>query len=269
MKSYLLDLYTASALDTYSLPPWLIRLYLSLFEPPLGKTLRLDFIPPLLKLQDYDPKGKRILDVGCGIGDLSFRLAARGATVVGVELNEAKVAHAREVARKWNFSEDRLKFIAADVMKMESLDLGQFDAVFCFALLEHVQDDQSLLKQMHRMLRPSGLLMLEVPSMTRKTIPEVEAEDGHMRAGYSFEEMPAFLAKFGFRTVAKQSLDPFGLIYYWCAISRILPGHTARGPLFSILAPLFIPLIRLTSALVKRPGGELCFLSIKENVDPA
>jgi SAM-dependent methyltransferase len=264
MKPYLLDLYTASALDTYRLPAWLIRLYLSLFEPPLGKTLRLDLVKALLKQQNADLKGKRILDAGCGIGDLSFQLAAQGARVVGIELNEVKVEHARHIARQWNFSEDRLKFIAGDVMAMEWMDLGQFDAIFCLALLEHVQDDTSLLKQMHRMLRPDGFLMLEVPSATRKTIPEVEAEDGHVRTGYCFGEMPTFLAKFGFRVIAKRSMDSLGLTYQWCAASRLLPGHTARGPLFCILAPLFILLIRLTSALVKRPGYELCFLAVKE-----
>ncbi|HLZ62834.1 MAG TPA: methyltransferase domain-containing protein [Ktedonosporobacter sp.] len=264
MKPYLLDLYTASALDTYNLPAWIIRLYLSLFEPPLGKTLRLDLVNALLKQHNYDLKGKRILDVGCGIGDLSFIFAAQGAHVVGVELNGVKIEHAKDIARKWNFPEEHLTFVDGDVMTLEQMDLGQFDAIFCLALLEHVQEDQLLLEQLHRMLRPGGFLMLEVPSTTRKTIPEVEAEDGHVRTGYSFEEMPAFLAQFGFRVLAKRSMDSLGLTYQWCAASRILPGHTARGPLFCILAPLFIPLIRLTTALVKRPGYELCFFATRE-----
>jgi hypothetical protein len=119
---------------------------------------------------------------------------------------------------------------------------------------------------MHHLLRPDGFFMLEVPSATRKTIPEMEAEDGHVRPGYSFEEVPGLLARAGFRAKATQTIDPLGLRYHWAVLSRILPGRTARGLLFAIFAPLFIPLIRLTSAIVKRPetGAELCFLAAKE-----
>jgi hypothetical protein len=108
--------------------------------------------------------------------------------------------------------------------------------------------------------------MLEVPSATRKTIPEVEAEDGHVRPGYFFKEVPGLLAQAGFRVKAARTVDPLGLRYGWNVLSRLLPGRTARGQLFAILAPLFIPLIRLTSAIVKKPeaGGELCFLAAKE-----
>jgi SAM-dependent methyltransferase len=266
MKAYLLNLYAAAAREWTSTPDWIIRLYLSIFEPPLGKTLRLDLVRALLRQNVCDLRGKRILDVGCGIGDFGFMLAEQGARVVGVELDARKVERANRVARKWNFAEEKLRFIAGDVTALEHMNLGQFDAIFCLALLEHIQDDIGLLQQMQHMLNPAGFLMLEVPSAARKTIPEIEAEDGHVRPGYFFKEVPELLAQAGLRVVAARTIDPLGLRYYWGVLSRILRGSTARGRLFAILAPLFIPLIRQTSAIVRRPeaGGELCFLASKE-----
>jgi hypothetical protein len=103
-----------------------------------------------------------------------------------------------------------------------------------------------------------------VPSARRKTIPEVEAADGHMRSGYIFEEVPKLLASTGFLVIKQRSMDPLGLIYYWFVCSRLIPGAKAQRWLFAAIAPLFITLIRLTSAFIKRPGAELCFLAIKD-----
>jgi SAM-dependent methyltransferase len=263
MKPYILELFIESAKERTRTPAWIIRLYLSLFEPPLGKTLRLDLVRAVLRQSKFDLRGKRVLDLGCGIGDLAFILAERGAQVVGIDIDAEKMERANNIARKWGFAPDTLHFIAGDATRVGEMNLGQFDAIFCIALLEHVHDDVGLLRQIQRMLAPDGIFVLEVPSATRKTIPEVEAEDGHVRPGYVFEEMPALLEKTGFHLVATRTMDTLGLRYRWCASSRILPGRTARGQLFALFSLIFIPLIRLTSALVKRPGAELCFLALK------
>jgi predicted RNA methylase len=114
MKKYLLDLFVENVKARHQAPAWLLRIYLSLFCPPLGKTLRLDMVKDVLQSYQFD--GKRVLDVGCGIGDLAFILAARGAEVVGVELDEQKVRRATDVAHRWNF--ERLRFVAGDVTKL-------------------------------------------------------------------------------------------------------------------------------------------------------
>jgi len=260
MEKYLVDLFVTSAKEQVRVPDWILRLYLSIFSAPLGKTLRIDMTKGLLRGQYL--QGKRILDIGCGIGDLSFILAKRGANVVGVELDAQKVANASKIAQQWHF--DNLRFLAGDATKIDQMNLGQFDAIFCLALLEHIQDDVDLLKKLQGMLRPGGIFMLEVPSARRKTIAEIEAADGHMRPGYIFEELPELLASTGFRVLKRKTMDPLGLIYYWCVCSRIAPWPKLRRWLFALLAPFFISLIRLTSVLFKRTGSELCLLAIKD-----
>src|SRR5207253_7721460 len=141
-------------------PTWILRLYFALFSPPLGKTLRTDMVKRLLR--DQNMQGKRVLDVGCGIGDLSFILAARGADAIGIELDAQKVACANSIAQRWHF--EHLCFLMGDVTRLEQMKLGQFDAIFCIALLEHIQDDRMLLRQLQAMLRPGGIFVLEVPN---------------------------------------------------------------------------------------------------------
>jgi ubiquinone/menaquinone biosynthesis C-methylase UbiE len=262
MKKYLLDLFVENFKAKHDAPAWILRLYLSLFSPPLGKTLRLDMVREVL--QGYQFNGKRILDVGCGIGDLSFMLAARGAEVVGIELDEQKVRCATDIACRWNF--EQLRFVAGDVTSLDQMELGQFDVITCLALLEHIQQDVELLQQLQQLLRPGGLLVLEVPSATRKTIPEVEAADGHVRSGYRIEELPVLLKQAGFWVKRKRTMDPLGLNYYWFVTSRLMRSEKARPWFFAALGPLFLTLIRLSSVCIKRPGAELCFLAVADAV---
>lgn len=260
MEKYLVDLFVTSVREKSQVPSWLIRLYLSLFGVPLGKTIRIDMVEELLR--GYEIKGKRILDVGCGIGDLSFLLAQKGAEVIGVELDAQKVASANRIAQQWQFEE--LRFIAGDVTKLDQMDIGKFDMIFCIALLEHIKDDVDLLHQMQSLLRPGGQFIIEVPSARRKTIPEVETEDGHQRSGYLFEDVPILLEQVGLHVRRKCKRDPLGLFFYWCWFSRLIPGPRARGRLFAVLAPIFIPLIRLTSLNNRQAGSEIGFIAIKE-----
>lgn len=261
MQKYLVELFVASAQEQTKAPRWLLRLYLYLFNPPLGKTLRLDMVKNLI--QGYDFRDKRILDVGCGIGDLSFLLADRGANVVGIEIDAKKVADANTIAQRWGFNE--LHFLAGDVTKLDQMNLGQFDAIFCLAILEHIQEDVALLKKMQSMLKADGLFLMEVPSARRKTIPEIEVADGHMRPGYFFEKVPDLLARTGFHVKAMRTMDPCGLIYYWCVFARLIPNKKVQRWVFVAIAPLFIALIRLSSRLIHRVGAELCFLAVKDN----
>ena len=260
MEKYLVDLFVTSMREKSQVPGWLIRLYLTLFGVPLGKAIRIDMVKELLL--GYEVKGKRILDVGCGIGDLSFMLAQKGAEVIGVELDAQKVASANKTAQQWQF--DGLRFIAGDVTRLDQMKLGQFDMIFCIALLEHIKDDVDLLRQVQSLLRPGGQFIMEVPSASRKTIAEVEAEDGHQRPGYIFEDVPTLLERTGLHVRRKCKRDPLGLFFYWCWCSRLMPGPRARGRLFAVLAPIFIPLIRLTSLNNKQAGTEIGFMAIKE-----
>jgi SAM-dependent methyltransferase len=104
------------------------------------------------------PPAGRVLDVGCGTGEIVARIAARfpGTTLVGIDLDEAHLDRAR--ARCAPFAE-RVRFQHGDALQLP-FPAGQFDLVVCRHLLQAVPDARRALEEMVRVLRPSGRLHL-------------------------------------------------------------------------------------------------------------
>ena len=97
-------------------------------------------------------KGEYILDLGCGDGQLSHRLAATGAHVLGADASAEMVAAARE------------RGIEAEQANAELLPFhdGTFDAVFSNAALHWVRNQDEMLAQVHRVLRTGGRFVAEM-----------------------------------------------------------------------------------------------------------
>lgn len=96
--------------------------------------------------------GEYILDLGCGDGHLSARIADGGAHVLGVDASAAMVAAARE------------RGIEAEQAKAEALPFrdATFDAVFSNAVLHWVRGQDAMIEQVHRVLKPSGRFVAEM-----------------------------------------------------------------------------------------------------------
>lgn len=97
-------------------------------------------------------RGERILDLGCGTGHLTSRIAAAGAEVVGVDKSSAMVDSAKK-----NYPE--LKFIQSDATTLSFN--SEFDAVFSNATIHWVKDQRALASAIWRALKPHGRLVAE------------------------------------------------------------------------------------------------------------
>lgn len=96
--------------------------------------------------------GEHILDLGCGDGQLTQRIAATGAVVRGIDASPQMAASARS------------RGIAVDESSAESLPYASatFDAVFSNAALHWMQDQDAVLAQVRRVLKPGGRFVAEM-----------------------------------------------------------------------------------------------------------
>lgn len=151
------------------------------------------------------PAGSRVLDVGCGIGDLTDRIAGLGddLDVLGVDADPGMVAAAGERARPGlRFAECR----AQDLDRV--VPAGAVDAVFSMAALHWVPaaDQPGTLGQIRRALRAGGLFRAQLGgrgqiAAVRELLDEESAALGGGPAGWFFpgpEDYSALLAGAGF-----------------------------------------------------------------------
>src|SRR5439155_9857283 len=105
---------------------------------------------PLIELLAPTP-GERILDLGCGEGALTEKIAASGATVVGVDGSNDMIAAARE------------RGLDAHVMDGQSLTFErEFDAVFSNAALHWMTRADDVIQGVRRALKPAGRFVAEM-----------------------------------------------------------------------------------------------------------
>ena len=122
------------------------------------RTLK-NLVPGRLRWFDrqVDWRGKAVLDLGCAGGFMAEAMAARGATVTGID----PAADAVEAARR-HAAEGGLP-IVYDVGVGEALPYADaaFDVVVCVDVLEHVSDLHKVLAEIARVLRPGGLFLYD------------------------------------------------------------------------------------------------------------
>ncbi|HSF22777.1 MAG TPA: methyltransferase domain-containing protein [Blastocatellia bacterium] len=147
-------------------------------------------------------QGERILDLGCGTGHLTSRIAAAGATVVGIDKSPAMIESARKAYPE-------LEFIESDGTTIGFS--SEFDAVFSNATIHWVKDQAALASAIWRALKPGGRFVAEFGgkgnlSAVREALKRALSNIGHHGATAGLEryypsvgEYATLLESAGFR----------------------------------------------------------------------
>ena len=158
------------------------------------------------KIIDLVPDKSIICDLGCGSGKFLYPIAHNIKEGVGVdrEIKQSKLAN--------------LTFIKADLEKKIKLPSDKFDIVTCLAVLEHLNNPESLIKEAYRILRKNRKLIITTPSKLSKPILEFLAKlnlinKQHIKEHknyFSKEDLRKMLNKAGFKDIKINSFE-FGM----------------------------------------------------------
>jgi ubiquinone/menaquinone biosynthesis C-methylase UbiE len=107
----------------------------------------------------FDKPG-RILDLGCGSGEIAAAFAAAGWQVTACDLSQRMIETAR---RRW--SGEPIAWVALDNGKRLPFPSGQFDLLVCSSVLEYVGELAGYLAEIARVVRPGGWCCATVPDM--------------------------------------------------------------------------------------------------------
>jgi len=108
-------------------------------------------------LDDQIPFGARVLDVGCGTGQLSNFLALGGRQVVGIDLSRNSLEKAREFQKRFNIP--GVTFVQGDLFSAELPD-ANFDFVLCNGVLHHTADAEGGFARLCRWMKPQGYVVV-------------------------------------------------------------------------------------------------------------
>lgn len=140
-------------------------------------------------LKFFPSKPQRIIDIGCGDGFFLELLAKRGLIADGIDAS----AEAIELCKKrFGRFGGAIKCCFIEEFRPEKL----YDLVLCGEVLEHIEDDESFLKEINRLTVLNGILILTVP-LDMKLWSKADENAGHFRR-YTKSEIFTKLQKAGF-----------------------------------------------------------------------
>ncbi|MBI9066112.1 MAG: class I SAM-dependent methyltransferase [Salinivirgaceae bacterium] len=123
------------------------------YQKPIGKFI--DKLQTKLIFDALKPNSEmKILDVGCGTGNFSIKLAKLGCDVIGVDVSEAMLKKARENANTTTISFKKMK-----ATKLNFSD-NYFDAVISITAFEFIENNQLAFNEMMRVCKPNAPIII-------------------------------------------------------------------------------------------------------------
>ncbi|HSH36076.1 class I SAM-dependent methyltransferase [Schnuerera sp.] len=125
------------------------------YESKLGEFV--DKVETELAFSLFKPtSGMKILDVGCGTGNFSIKLAEMGCKVVGIDISEQMLNKARKKSKDKGLD---IEFHSMDIYNI-NFPNESFDGVFSMAAFEFIKEPQKAYDEMYRVLKKNGNLLI-------------------------------------------------------------------------------------------------------------
>jgi glycosyltransferase involved in cell wall biosynthesis len=180
--------------------------------------------------------GKRVLEIGSGIGNITKFLLDRD-LIIATDVEPQYLVLMKNTFGKYKkFLIEHLDLSGTEIERYRS---HHIDSVICFNVLEHIEQDEKALKNILNLLEPKGRLLLLVPSHPW-LYGGLDQHLGHHRR-YGKKELKNKLEALGFKVVFLKYFNRIGIIG-WFLNSKIfrrkrLPSFQLR--IYNLLVPLF------------------------------
>ena len=120
-------------------------------------------LDPVLARHGFEARGKSMLEIGCGVGRMSFHLARRFGEVDAVDISPEMFRRAREFQQK--FGAANLRFHLGSGKDLAGFEAERFDLCFSYIVFQHVPDAELIfdyVREIGRVLKQGGMYLFQV-----------------------------------------------------------------------------------------------------------
>lgn len=199
----------------------------------------------------FDVRGMRILEVGAGTGRDSDTLASMGAEVWTLDYSEESLG-----LMSANLSQP-VDIVCGDALSLP-LASDSFDLVFHQGLLEHFRDPGLLLAENHRVLKPGGHVLVDVPqrfhyyTLAKHVLMFFDKWFAGWETEFSVGELTGLLREQGFEVTGTYGHNLYPPIWYRGVRRVALKVFDVRLPMFPLSSPGMQSVRRALRGLVPR-----------------
>jgi SAM-dependent methyltransferase len=202
--------------------------------------------------------GRRVLEVGCGLGNFTEHLLDRE-LVVGIDIDAKCIAlHRRRFANQAN-----VRQLTLDAQNPAFLNLREegFDSIACLNVLEHIADDGLTLRRFAEVLQPGGRVVLLVPAFPALYGP-IDANLGHYRR-YTKRSLAAAAESAGLRPKTLRFMNVVGFFGWW-ANAKLFRREEQSGGQIEVFDRFIVPVQAALERWIAPPVGQSIFAVLEK-----
>jgi len=176
--------------------------------------------PHIIKFMDLEKwKGKKVLEIGCGIGSDAYMFASNGADYTGIELSDKTLEISKKRFEIFGLSGNFYNMNAEDLSKFDD---DTFDLIYSFGVIHHTVNPDKIINEVRRVLKPGGTfkLMLYATNSWKKIMIDVGLDQYEAQPNtpiaytYTNEEVNNLLSEFTNINIEQTHIFPYKIPEY-------------------------------------------------------
>jgi 2-polyprenyl-3-methyl-5-hydroxy-6-metoxy-1,4-benzoquinol methylase len=202
--------------------------------------------------------GKRVLEVGCGMGNFSDHLRDRK-QVIGIDVEENCVAHWKErFADRPHYTGFMMN---AESPEFRDLKRYEIDSIACLNVLEHIDKHELVLRHMWEVLPAGGRVVLMVPAF-ESLYGEIDARLGHFRR-YTRASLATVAESAGFRLRRLKYMNFIGFFGWW-ANAKIFKRSEQSEDQIAFFDSYIVPVQSRIEKWISPPVGQSLIATLEK-----